>query len=144
MLTYWQVQDKPKTFKKITGITLREFTKLAAAFEIEYERYLDQRDCQRQRSRSRHRGGGRKALLESIEDKLLFVLIYVHLYPTQETLGRLFDIKQSQVSYWIRVLLPVVNRAMGGQVKHPARRPYDMERVLAECPALAFIIDAAD
>jgi len=43
-------------------------------------------------------GAGRKAHLSVLEDKLLFILAYFRLYPTQAVQGFLFGMSQSQAN----------------------------------------------
>jgi hypothetical protein len=58
----------------------------------------------------------------SLEDKLVFILFYFKYYPTQEVLGFLFGIGQSQANEWIHRLTPLLNAALGYEQQLPARR----------------------
>ncbi|RPI96773.1 MAG: transposase family protein [Chloroflexi bacterium] len=49
----------------------------------------------------RKAGGGRKGTLASIEQKLLFALVYQKSYPVQSIMGELFGMDQSQANAWI-------------------------------------------
>jgi hypothetical protein len=82
--------------------------------------------------------------LPTIEDKLVFILFYFRLYPIQTVQGFLFDLSQAQANDWIHRLSPVLNTALGYEMQLPARKAADLEQVLAECPALEFIIDGTE
>lgn len=144
MLKYTKIQNKPRIFQSFTGLSLEEFEELLPMFEKAYDKYLDREDSRRKTPRQRCRGGGRKSSIEAIEDKLLFILFYFKMYPIQEVLGFLFGMSQAQANIWIHRLTPVLNAALGYKKELPARKPCDMQRVLAECPGLEFIIDATE
>ncbi|MCX5964482.1 MAG: transposase family protein [Cyanobacteria bacterium] len=59
--------------------------------------------------RQRGYGTGRKSELEHLDDKLLFILVYFRLYPTQEVQGHLFGIGQAQANEWVHRLTRVHN-----------------------------------
>ncbi|MBD1913201.1 MULTISPECIES: transposase family protein [unclassified Leptolyngbya] len=94
--------------------------------------------------RARRYGGGRKAQLQDTRDKLLFILVYFRLYPTQEVQGFLFGIGQPQAHDWVHKLTPILNQALGYEQQLPERRPWRLERVLQECVGLELIIDATE
>ena len=50
--------------------------------------------------RKRKAGGGRKGALASIEQKLLFGLVYQKSYPVQSIMGELFGMGQTQANKW--------------------------------------------
>ena len=138
-LNYAKVKDKPGLLQSLTGLTPQAFAQSLAPFRRAYEEDLDRRDAQRPTPRQRRRGGGRKATLATIEDKLLFILLYVECYPTQEALAQLFGFGQPQANEWIHRLTPVLNAALGYEKQLPARKAVDLAQVLAECPELKSI-----
>ncbi len=56
-----------------------------------------------------------------MEDKLLFILVYLKQAPTQEVQGSLFGITQSKANTWIHVLHAVLNRALATHGDLPKR-----------------------
>ena len=88
-------------------------------------------------NRQRQYGGGRsESTLVNIEDKLLFIVYYVKVYPLQEILAFEFGMVQSTANEWIHILSEVLKKALahGGYV--PERDPKQLEAVLeseAEC-----------
>jgi hypothetical protein len=144
MITYEKLKNKPQVFKSITGLTVTAFAKLLPAFDWAYEDSLDRRDEQREQPRQRQRGGGRKGALLTVEDKMVFILFYFRVYPTQILQGFLFSLGQPQANEWVHRLTPVLHQALGYEKQLPARQAKDIEAVLAACPGLEFIIDGTE
>jgi hypothetical protein len=107
VLTYTELQKKPKRLLALTGLARREFDELLPVFTTalaEAERRLQPKPKKRQRAA----GGGRKPSLGTVEDKLLFILVYTKTYPLQVVQGELFAMSQSSANEWIHFLLPVL------------------------------------
>jgi hypothetical protein len=74
MLTYITLKQDRRKFLALTGLTLKEFTALLPAFaEVYRKRYAGRKNLAG-RKRQRAIGGGRHGQLETMEQKLLFVL----------------------------------------------------------------------
>lgn len=144
MLNYASIKGKSRLLRSLTGLTPRAFARLVPAFRQAYQQDLQRRDAQRSTPRQRCPGGGRKATLTTIEDKLCFILFYFKFYPTQEVLGFFLGFSQPQANEWIHRLTPLLNAALGYEKHLPARKATDVEQVLVECPELAFIIDGTE
>jgi hypothetical protein len=144
MLNFAQIESHPRVFHALTGLSPQAFAQLLSAFGQAYEAALAVADAQRAKPRQRRRGGGRKATLHTLADKLVFILCYFKLYPTQDALGFFFGLSQSQACAWIHRLTPLLNQALGSEKQLPARRPADVAQVLAQCPGLEFIIDGTE
>jgi hypothetical protein len=102
------------------------------------------RETFERQGRKRAVGAGRKAHLKTLEDKLLFILMYFRLYPTQEVQGFLFGMSQAQANQWIHRLTGVLNQALGYEQQLPEREPANLESVLQTCPSLEFMIDGTE
>jgi hypothetical protein len=134
MMTYNTLLTQARPFLAMTGLTPAEFQDLLPAFEAAAERtYPSDRTVSGQ-SRQRWPGAGRHSVLSRIEDKLLFVLVYLKTYPLQVVLGQLFGISTSQANYWLHHLLPVLHSALDDLGVAPerdgarlARRPGEPE-----------------
>jgi hypothetical protein len=144
MLNYSKIANKPRIFQSLTGLTLTAFCRLLKAFGQAEEQAWQKQEAQRGSPRQRQRGGGRKPRLITLEDKLVFILFYFRIYPTQEVLGFLFGMGQAQANEWIHRLTPLLNTALGYEQQLPARQAADLEQLLAQCPELEFIIDGTE
>lgn len=144
MLNFQKIRTRPRVFQQLTGLTLAAFETLRTDFERAYDDDRQQRDRQRPTPRQRRPGGGAKGALPTAADKLLFVRFSFRQYPTQETQAFLFGFSQGQACQWIHRLTPIVNRALGSELHLPARKPVELQEVLAACPAMEFLIDGTE
>lgn len=142
MLSYAQVENKPRVLQSLSGLTVAEFEDLLVSFEQAWQVYMEVHYVNP--ARKRRFGGGRKPYLKDIQDKLLFILMYFRLYPTQEVQGFLFGMGQPQAHEWIHKLTQVLNQALGYKKQLPEREPSRLEAVLNQCPSLEFIIDGTE
>ena len=123
MVTYTELRSDRRKFLALTGLTLSEFQRLLPAFARSYDRlYLPDQTLAGQ-PRQRFAGGGRKAVLHSPEQKLLFLLVYLKTYPLQAVLSELFGLSQPRVNYWIHRLLPILREGLDELGVLPERDP---------------------
>jgi hypothetical protein len=78
--------------------------------------------------RKRKAGAGRKGSLASIEQKLLFALVYQKSYPLQSVMGELFGMGQSQANEWIHHLLRILKQALDDLGFEPERNPQTFKK----------------
>src|SRR5690242_2414196 len=121
MVTYNTLSTQAGPFLAMTGLTVAEFRELLAAFEAAYERSYPPDQTAQGHPRQRWPGAGRHSVLTRVEDKLLFVLVYLKTYPLQVVLGQLFGLSTSQANYWLHHLLPVLRSALEGRGMLPER-----------------------
>ena len=144
MFSYHQVQEHPKLLLAMTGLTRTEFLPLLSHFQYAWEQYVQQHYVDRD-DRQRHYGAGRsEATLVTLEDKLLFILYYVKVYPLQEILAFEFGMVQSTANEWIHILSEVLKQALahGGYV--PARAPKQLAAVLESEAEATYGIDGTE
>jgi hypothetical protein len=141
-MNYAELRDRSRLLQSLTGLNTAEFEALLPSFEAAWARFVE--ETFEQKPRKRARGGGRKAELSAIADKLLFILVYFRQYPTQEVQGYLFGIRQAQANEWIHRLTSLLNQALGEAQSLPERRPAKLSEVLAACPDLTFMIDGTE
>src|SRR5688572_14379562 len=108
MITYAEVRGDQRRCLALTGLTPSEFELLLTAFQRAYHRRYPPDRTAAGQPRQRRPGGGRKAVLETPEQKLLFLLVYLKTYPLQALLGELFELSQPGVNHWLRRLLPIL------------------------------------
>ncbi|MBD3884522.1 transposase family protein [Phormidium tenue FACHB-886] len=142
-MSYRTIQNKPRVLQSLTGLKIREFEQLLEPFEQAWSAYVQQHHIQG-KTRQRQYGAGRKSQLDLIQDKLLFILLYFRLYPTQAVQGFLFGIGQPQAHEWVHKLSRMLNSALGYEKQLPEREPHRLEAVLQQCPSLEFIIDGSE
>ena len=112
MLTFKELKDRPREFLAATGLKLNEFEMLLPEYAKAYTTKYPTNQTYEGKPRQRQAGGGQKARLGTLEDKLLFILVYEKTYPLQVMHGLQFGLSQAQTNYWIHRLLPVLREAL--------------------------------
>jgi DDE superfamily endonuclease/Helix-turn-helix of DDE superfamily endonuclease len=141
-LSYGELEGKPRILQSLTGLKPEEFEILLESFGTAWEDFVS--ETFQHEGRKRAYGAGRKPQLKQLEDKLLFILVYFRLYPTQAVQGFLFGMGQAQANEWVHRLTGVLNRALGYEQQLPEREPAKLEAVLSRCPSLEFMIDGTE
>jgi len=144
VLTYETLKKKPKVLLALTGLARREFDELLPAFAQALAQAEEQAKP-KPKKRRRAPGGGRKAGLRTVEDKLLFILVYTKTYALQVVQGQLFGMSQSSANEWIHFLLPVLATALDALGVMPERdgaQAAGHERRQGEAPDL--IVDGVE
>jgi|SRR3990170_2372462 len=127
MITYAELKGKPKEFLAATGLHVTEFELLMLKFK---EKLVATRppDDQTKRGNLRRRraGAGQKERLQTVEDKLVFILVYQKTYPLQTMLGLHFGLSQPRANYWIHFLMPILQQVLAEMGMTPEREPQEV------------------
>lgn len=129
--------------RALTSLNPAEFEQLLFPFEAEWQR-LNARKTFGGAVRQRKVGAGCKGRLVEVRRKMLFILMYFKLYPIQEAMAFIWGMSQTQVCDWIHRLTPVLQTALGRELKLPERQPAKLHEVLRACSELRFIIDGTE
>ncbi len=121
MLKYEDLKNKPKELLAATGLKREEIESLLARFEDAYSKQSPIEQTAEGKIRERSAGGGRKGKLGSLEDKLLFILIYEKTYPLQTMAGLQFGLSQGRINHWIHRLTPILQQALTAMHMTPER-----------------------
>ncbi|MFK8186336.1 MAG: hypothetical protein AB8B99_23420 [Phormidesmis sp.] len=73
-MRYTQLNHKPRTLRSLTGFNSNEFEALLPSFSATWDSFVE--NTFETAKRQRAYGAGRPAHLDTIEDKLLFILFY--------------------------------------------------------------------
>ena len=123
MIRYEVLKDKPKQLLALTGFTPEEFSTLLPTFSKRFSVFVETKTLDGKDRKKRQYTLYKNSCFSSIEDKLLFILIYLRKAMTQDVLGAVFGIDQPVANKWIHLLLPIVNEALGALGELPARKP---------------------
>ncbi len=121
MLRYEHIADKEKDLLAMTGYTKQEFTAILPSFQQSYDEYLHANTIEGYERVGQIPKSYHTSPLPTIEDKLLFILVYLKQHPTQTLHGYLFGMSQSNANKWIHVLHAVLNRALAQLEALPQR-----------------------
>ena len=122
MLKYDELKEKPREFLSVTSLTTEEFQVLLPTFERCYEFLSPPKPKATKKKKQRAKGGGRRAKLASISEKLLFILAYQKTAPLQTLHGLQFGLSQGRVNYWVHRLLPVLQMSLEQLGMKPLRK----------------------
>src|SRR3954471_14475226 len=110
-----RLQQSPKAFRQLTGLTPAAFDRLLSDLEPRYAAADAKRKARP--GRQRRPGAGRKHALP-LADRLLMLLVYYRTYATHALLGFLFGVDDSAVGRNINPLQPL----LAGIFRIPERR----------------------
>jgi hypothetical protein len=145
MITYTRLKTQRQRFLALTGLTPAEFEDLLSAFQKAHSTIYPSTLTITGQRRKRWVNAGRPGILSSIEDKLLFVLVYHKTYPLQVVLGELFGMSASQANYWLQRLLPVLRAALDDLGVLPERDGQRLATIRCPTPeGKEFIIDGTE
>ena len=133
-----------RQMRALTGLDLATFCALAEPFAAGCQAEADARFSVEQ-PRQRRAGGGRKGLLGSPEQKLLFLLFYLKTYPTFDVLGATFGLSRSKACERAHHLAKALERTLRALDVLPARAIdslAQMQAVFADVPVL--LLDATE
>ena len=136
MLNIGRILTQDRLLRATTGMNRKAFESLLEKFEQVYCGEADKRE----KPRSRKRGRGRKARLQSIKEKLFYILFYFKCYPTFDLAAVLFDFDRSQANRWVHRLQPILERVLGEKKVLPLRKLHSIEEFLEYFPTVKEVI----
>jgi len=145
MLRFEKLSRHPERFRRLTGVTLREFEKLKEKTWPVFERLRKQRLDRSDRVRAP--GAGRRTKLKTFENELLLLLVFYRLYPTVFVLGFMIGLDDSNVCRHLVIMEKVMAKARVSWLRKPRGRKKinSVEELLAKYPDLVeFIGDATE
>ncbi len=96
-ISYAKVAKTPYVLRQLTGLTKEEFEKTVEKVRPEWKKVEKQKKCQ-----------GRKSHIETLEDKILCILIYCRTYITHPFLGFLFNLHNSNICRLLKKMEPLL------------------------------------
>jgi len=136
VLNLKRILKEDRLIRAMTGLNRRAFTALLPSFAEAYEKSRIKPEVKRKRAM----GGGRKAVLKTIEDKLFYILLYCKCYPTFDLLSVLFNFDRSCAHEWVHRLLPILEEALGYKKALPVRKLNSMGEFLEKFPLVKKVI----
>lgn len=136
MLNLERILNQDRLIRAMTGLNRKAFEALLPSFAQAYEQRLAKPAAERKRAP----GGGRKATLRTMEDKLFYILLYCKCYPTFDLLGVLFHFDRSCAWDWVHGLLPVLEKALGHKQALPERKLRSLEEFTERFPEVKEVI----
>ena len=130
---------RERQLKAVIGMGGKEFKILHKQFDEIYNK------IQQKKLRKRAIGGGRQGVIKDTKSKLLFILMYVKVYPTYDLAGALFGVVASRPHEWVNEYLPILEEALGRHCVLPARKITSAEEFKRLYPGVQdVILDGAE
>ena len=108
-------KDSPTNHPNLLALTSlhpAEFMRLLSVFDPLCRAYFQHHDLEGNPRRIPKFKDDARCSLKGSTQKLLFIMIYLKENPRQHYHGQLFDMQQPGVSKWIKVLLPLLEKAL--------------------------------
>ena len=127
--------------KALTGLKVSEFNNLMGDFTYYYHEY----EAKRKKNRERKVGGGRNSKIETVEEKLFYILWYMKTYPTFDVASFQVGFARSNACTWMHDLLPILELTMKRKFVLPQRKISDPEEYFRLFPeAKEVFVDAVE
>lgn len=141
MLTATWAKKQAYRLNLLTRLNLAQFNHLSAKME---RHRLAMLEAKRTTPRVRRVGGGRVGRLNTPDQRLLFILLYLRHYPTQEIMGIIFGMSQESVCEQSGFLMEVLQKTLGHELVMPKRPADGGMWLIPHVPGLEYIIDGFD
>ena len=112
MFSYEEIKQNPELLLAMTSLRQSEFEHMIPNFQKAWDEYVKKAYIERLDRQREYGGGKSESNIVSIEDKLLFILYYVKVYPLPEIIAYEFDMTQSTANNWIHVLSAVLKNTL--------------------------------
>ena len=132
MTNYARLSQKSKQFLALTGYTLEEFDALLPAFRNAFLMHMQTYTLEGKKRQKRSYVVYCNCPLPTIEDKLLFILMYLRKATTQDIFGEVFGMPQPVANKWIHVLHPCLQKALTVLGAIPARTAEELKLQISE------------
>lgn len=119
--------------KSLTGLTVNEFEELVLDFSHNYQEF----EAKRKKKRKRKLGGGRESYIETIREKLFYILFYMKTYPTFDVISFYVGFARGNACTWVHTLLPILEQTMKRKFVLPERKISDPKEFLRLFPEAA-------
>ena len=136
MLKLERILNQDRLMRAMTGLNRKAFEALLPSFTHAYQQSLIKPEAKRKRAP----GGGRKATLKTMADKLFYILLYCKCYPTFDLMGVLFEFDRSCAWDWVHGLLPILEQALGHKRALPERKLRSLQEFLERFPEVKEVI----
>lgn len=114
-----------RIMRALTGLNSQAFEQLVNAFGKVLNKFIRQQAALIHRERAM--GGGRTHTLETMEEKLFYILFYLKCYPTYDVAGFFYGVDRSQPFHWTYFLMPLLQETLGRELVLPKRKIKSVE-----------------
>jgi hypothetical protein len=148
MITYEKISAKPQVANNLIGMSLTEFEKLYAEFELAYLRRMSALPYTQRHKLKRQRavGAGRKHKY-ALRDRLLMTLFWMRAYTTYKVLGNFYGLDKTTIEDYLNQVMQTLSTMAGFNFEHPQAdvpRLRSLQEVINTFPDIRLIIDSEE
>lgn len=127
MVTFVELSRHPVKFLAMTGYTVTEFLALLPSFQARFQAHIETHTIRGKERTKRRYTVYKNSPLSTIEDMLLFILIYLKQGTIQEVHANLLGMYQPDANVWIHLLHPILNQTLADLGVLPARAAENLD-----------------
>lgn len=148
MVTYEKILTKPQITNSLIGMSLAEFEKLYAEFELAHLGRLSALQYTQRHKLKRRRavGAGRKHRY-ALRDRLLMTLFWLRAYTTYKVLGTFYDLDKTTVEDYLNNVLCTLSTIASYNFERPQAdvpRLRSLQEVINAFPDIRLIMDSEE
>ena len=148
MITYEKIFKNPQVANGLIGMSLAEFEKLYAEFELAHiERVNALKYTQRHRVRRRRAVGAGRKHQYALRDRLLMTLFWLRAYTTYKVLGIFYDLDKTTVEDYLKSVITTLSMMSSFSVERPRAevpRLRSVQEVINAFPDILLIMDSEE
>jgi hypothetical protein len=133
-----------RSLLSLTSLTATEFFHLLSVFDALWQHYHAYQDLKGESRRIKKFIEHSSMSLKGSPSKLFFVLVYLKQNPLQSYQGFCFGMSQGKVSQWLKVLLPLLEKALKHLQMLPCREPDHLYLSLRLLAGQVLLMDATE
>ena len=112
-MKYTEYQNDDKKFRRLTGLSGKQFVELLSYFEEIHNEYFSRYDLNGKMRKSwRDFNIYKCSPLPTVEDRLYFILVYLNTHPFQDQYAASFNMLPNQCSRFIKALHHVLETCL--------------------------------
>lgn len=134
-MQYEKIRKRASQLLAATGFTSSQFEALLICFKYHWEEYYSQYTLEG-KPRQLISYNRKTIQLPLIEDKLLFILVYLKTNPLQEVQAVHYEMTQPQANFWIHLLAEILSKTLRTLGELPDRNSKRVVHLLSECESV--------
>lgn len=131
-MQYDKIRKRASQLLAATGFTSSQFEALLICFKYHWEEYYSHYTLEG-KPRERISYNRKTSQLPLIQDKLLFILVYLKTNPLQEVQAVHFEMTQPQANHWMHLLADILSKTLRTLGELPERNSKRVVHLLSEC-----------
>ena len=148
MITYDKIFKKPQAANSLIGMSLAEFEKLYAEFELAHiARMSALQNTRRHKSKRRRAMGAGRKHRYALRDRLLMTLFWMRAYTTYKVLGNFYSVDKTTIEDYLNGVMQTLSTMASFHFEHPQAdvpRLRSLQEVLSAFPDVRLILDSEE